>query len=104
MNLQPSQLEAINGNQKEATDGRGAGISETRFPEEKILQLSQRHCKLGDIIVVQLEGAPAASSVAVDLCSKRDQVAKHLYRGGEGCIDVEKAPDVQAFQGSLHPR
>jgi len=45
----------MNGNWKEAHDGCGAGVVGTGTPEEKKLQLRQRHNELGNIIVVQFE-------------------------------------------------
>lgn len=52
MGLHPFQLDET---QKEANDGCGAGVFETRKSMEKWLQLRQRHNELGDVIIVGLE-------------------------------------------------
>jgi hypothetical protein len=51
MDLQFLQLEAMNGNRKEACDGRGAGVCEAWESEQKKLQLRQDHSKFGDVVV-----------------------------------------------------
>ena len=88
MNLQLLQLEAMNRNRKEASDGRGAGILKTPGFEEKILQSRQSHSEHGDIVVVQFEGAFAIVLVpAAGVYIQVDQVLKYLDRGGEGNVD-----------------
>ena len=63
VDLQRFQLEAIDGNRKEASDSCEADVFETRVvSEEKRLQPRQGHCGVGKIDVVKLEGALALAT------------------------------------------
>ena len=94
MDFQSSQLDAMDGNWKEASNSRRAGVFETWRSEEKILKLRQSHGKLGDIVVVQPEGALApVLNTAVDPHTKIDQIAEYLDQGGEGDIDDKIVDD-----------
>jgi len=103
---QTSQFEAANGNRKEASDCRGAGIFEAWASEGKGLEPGESHNELGDIVIVQLEGAfiIVASAMTEGIHVEIDQVPKDLNRGGEGGIGggTGAAFDRQDFQGFLH--
>jgi len=57
VDLQLLQLEAINGDREEASNGRGTGVFGTWASEEKVLQLRHGHSELGDVLVIQIERA-----------------------------------------------
>jgi len=59
VDLQLPQLAAMNGNRKEAGDGRETGVFGARVSEQKKLQLSQGHSEFDDVVIVQLEDALA---------------------------------------------
>jgi len=70
----------MNGNWKEAGDGRETGVFETRVSEEKRLQLGQGHGEFGDVVVVHLEDAFATVVLAVVAEAppvEVDQIPKH---------------------------
>ena len=76
----------MNGNWKEARNGRGAGVLGAWISKEKGFQLGQSHNKLGDIVVVQREGALAT---AENPYAQSHQVPECLDLGGKGNIDSE---------------
>ena len=96
----------MNRNQEEASDSCGAGVFETGVSEGKNLQLRQRHCELGDIVIGQLEGTLFlnADRITAGLYVQRGQVAKHLNRRGEGGVDsrVRQIFDLQELQRFFH--
>ena len=91
----------MNGNWKEAGNGRETGVFGTRASEEKRLQLSQGHSEFGDV-VVQLEDALAStiSVAAAALHVEMSQVPKILNRrdGRSTDVDTGDVLDVQNFQ------
>jgi len=108
MDQQIHQLEATNGNRKEASNCRGAGVFEARASEGKRLESRQGHGELGNIVVVQLEGASVivASTVTEGIYVEIDQVLKYLDCGGEEGVGsgTGAAIDCEGFQGSLRFR
>lgn len=106
MDLQVFQLDAMAGNQKEAFNNRGACILETRSSKVESLQSRQGHGKLGDVAVVQPEGAlglPVFAAAVVPY-TQIDQVLKHSNWGDEGSIDNGHGGvfGVQRLQRFLH--
>jgi len=105
VDLQLLQLVAMNGNRKEAGNGRETGVLGTRASEEKRLQLSQGHSEFGNVVVVQLEDAlvPAISAAAIALHFEMDQALKILNRrdGRSTDFDAGDVFNVQNFQRFL---
>ena len=80
----------MNGNRKEAGDGREADVFKTRVSKEERLQLSQRHSEFRDVAVVQLEDAiaPVVSVMTVHFDVEIDQIPKILNRGDGRSLDL----------------
>lgn len=85
VDIQDFQPGAIDGNWKEASDSRDAGVLLAWESEVKALQLRQGYSEVCDVIVIQPKGALALA--AANHYFQGDQIPKHLDRGGEGDID-----------------